>query len=661
MATDPLLNKEFDHRYLILRKLGSGGMADVYLAEDKELGRRVALKLLDDRHANDDQFVERFRREAQSAAGLNHPNIVSIFDRGQAEGTYYIAMEYLDGRTLKELLVRNGPTPVPIAIDYARQILGALAFAHRGGIVHRDIKPHNIVVRKDGRLKVTDFGIARSGASQMTEAGSIVGTAQYLSPEQARGAPVDARSDLYSLGIVLYEMLTGEVPYTGDAPVEIAMKHLTAVPEPPSKLRPDVPHDLDAIVMRALAKDPEQRYGSAEEMDADLARVARGVAVSQKTEEAMTQVLAGAGAATAATMITRPRTVTAPPAYRPPAPYYEEAARRRSVWPWLLGILACAIAAVGGYLIYQKIEDQLNKSTPIAVVDVRNLYQSLAKQKLKTQGFDVKVDKESSDTILPDRVIDQSPSPGSRIAPSSTVTIFVSTGKQRVTVPDVRRLTLNDAIARLNDVHLNPDVKDIYSSAPVSTVVGQAPAGGEKVLAHSKVRLNVSQGPKQITIPNVVGTPFPNAQSALEGAGFGVVRKDESSDQPKGEVTATDPQGGTTARQGTKVTVTVSKGPATAEVPDVTGRLRSDATQLLQAGGFLVTILFEDVTDPSQDGLVLAEDPHAGTKARHGASVTITVGRLVAPPPPTTTTAPTTTAAPPPPPTTTPVETTTTP
>jgi serine/threonine-protein kinase len=243
------------------------------------------------------------------------------------------------------------------------------------------------------------------------------------------------------------------------------------------------------------------------------------------------------------------------------------------------------------------------------------------------------------------------------------VTIFVSTGKQRVTVPDVRRLTLNDAIARLNDVHLNPDVKDIYSSAPVSTVVGQAPAGGEKVLAHSKVRLNVSQGPKQITIPNVVGTPFPNAQSALEGAGFGVVRKDESSDQPKGEVTATDPQGGTTARQGTKVTVTVSKGPATAEVPDVTGRLRSDATQLLQAGGFLVTILFEDVTDPSQDGLVLAEDPHAGTKARHGASVTITVGRLVAPPPPTTTTTPTTTAAPPPPPatTTTPVATTTTP
>ena len=280
---------------MIKRKLGSGGMADVYLAEDQELGRRVALKLLDDRHASDEQFVERFRREAQSAAGLNHPNIVSIFDRGQAEGTYYIAMEYLDGRTLKELLSATARRRSRSRSTTRGRSSARSSFAHRNGIVHRDIKPHNIIVGPDGRLKVTDFGIARSGASQMTEAGSIVGTAQYLSPEQARGAPVDPRSDLYSLGIVLYEMLTGKVPFTGDTPVEIAMKHLSQVPEPPSKLRPEVPHDLDAVVMRALAKDPDQRYGSAEEMDADLARVARGVAVSRETEDAMTQVLSGAG------------------------------------------------------------------------------------------------------------------------------------------------------------------------------------------------------------------------------------------------------------------------------------------------------------------------------------------------------------------------------
>src|ERR687885_185757 len=251
-VSDALIGSLFDGRYKVVRRLGSGGMANVYLAEDQELGRRIALKILNDRHAHDDQFVERFRREAKNAAGLSHPNVVAIYDRGEAEGTYYIAMEYLEGRSLKELIVTKGPTPIPVAIDYTRQMLGALAFAHKNGIVHRDIKPHNVVVAPDGRLKVTDFGIARSGASQMTEAGSIIGTAQYLSPEQARGAPVTPRSDIYSIGIVLYEMLTGAVPFTGETPLEIAMKHLSAVPEPPSTKRPEVPRDLDLVVLRAL-------------------------------------------------------------------------------------------------------------------------------------------------------------------------------------------------------------------------------------------------------------------------------------------------------------------------------------------------------------------------------------------------------------------------
>src|ERR671937_952002 len=279
-VSDTLIHTLFDGRYRILRKLGSGGMANVYLAEDQELGRRVAIKILNDRHANDDQFVERFRREAKNAAALSHPNIVSIYDRGEAEGTYYIAMECLQGRTLKELIVGRGPAPIRTAIEYARQILGAIGFAHRNGIVHRDIKPHNVVVDTEGRLKVTDFGIARSGASQMTEVGSIIGTAQYLSPEQARGAGVDQTSDLYSVGIVLYEMLTGHVPFTGETPLEIAMKHLSSVPKPPSELRPEVPHDLDMVVLRALAKDPDERYQSAEEMSADLARVSRGLGVT---------------------------------------------------------------------------------------------------------------------------------------------------------------------------------------------------------------------------------------------------------------------------------------------------------------------------------------------------------------------------------------------
>src|ERR687883_866172 len=284
--SDTLIDTLFDGRYKILRKLGAGGMANVYLAEDQELGRRVAIKILNERHANDEQFVERFRREAKNAAGLSHPNIVSIYDRGEAEGTYYIAMEFLDGRSLKELIISRGPTPMKIAIEYTRQILAAIGYAHRHGIIHRDIKPHNVLVDPEGRLKVTDFGIARSGASQMTEVGSIIGTAQYLSPEQARGSPVDQTSDLYSVGVVLYELLTGQVPFTGDTPLEIAMKHLSEVPKPPSELRPEVPHDLDLVVLRALAKDPAERYQTAEDMDADLKRVLDGMPIGAETESA---------------------------------------------------------------------------------------------------------------------------------------------------------------------------------------------------------------------------------------------------------------------------------------------------------------------------------------------------------------------------------------
>src|SRR3954471_17068616 len=300
-APDSLIDQVFHGRYKVVRKLGAGGMANVYLAEDQELGRRVAIKILDDRHSQDAHGLERFQREAKNAARLSHPNIVSIYDRGVSDGTYYIAMEYLEGRTLKELLVARGPTPIAVAIDYARQILAALGFAHRNGVVHRDIKPHNVSVAQDGRLKVMDFGIAHAGPSQMTETGSIIGTAQYLSPEQAKGTQVTPASDIYSVGVVLYEMLTGTVPFTGDTPLDIAMKHLSATPPAPSAKRPDVPPEIDAIVLRALAKNPGDRYQSAEEMDVDLARAARGQAIAPETEEMATQVLRGVGTATIAT------------------------------------------------------------------------------------------------------------------------------------------------------------------------------------------------------------------------------------------------------------------------------------------------------------------------------------------------------------------------
>ncbi len=633
-STDTRINRIFDTRYVIKRKLGSGGMADVYLAEDQELGRRVALKLLDDRHASDEQFVERFRREAQSAAGLNHPSIVSIFDRGQAEGTYYIAMEYLDGRTLKELLIRNGPTPPAIAIDYARQILGALAFAHRNGIVHRDIKPHNIIVRPDGRLKVTDFGIARSGASQMTEAGSIVGTAQYLSPEQARGAPVDPRSDLYSLGIVLYEMLTGKVPFTGDTPVEIAMKHLSQVPEPPSTLRPEVPHDLDAVVMRALAKDPDQRYGSAEEMDADLARVARGVAVSRETEDAMTQVLAGAGVAASQTMVTKPGPVATPPippAYRPPTPYYdyEEPPGRRSLLPWLLALLLIVAAAAGGWFLYTKIQDQLNDSKPVAVPDVTRLEVNLAKAKIEEAGLTPQVLRRPDDTVPAGQVADQNPAGGAKINKTSTVTLIVSTGIAQVAVPGVVGLDLTSAVQALAQKGFNSKIRRIYSGEQQDTVTGQLPAAGDRVDKGSTVTINVSRGAKPIVIPDVTGEPYANAQSALIGLGFTVGRIDAASDQqPQGVVISMDPPQGTAAPKGTRIVLTVSKGPTTSQVPDVTNLTQADATSILQGAGFTVATITQPVTDPSQDGIVISQNPRGNSTGQQGEVITITIGQL---------------------------------
>lgn len=660
MASDPLLNRVFDRRYLVLRKLGSGGMADVYLAEDQELGRKVALKMLNERHARDEQFVERFRREAQNAAGLGHPNIVQIFDRGQAEGTYYIAMEYLDGPTLKELLVKHRQAPIQTSIEYARQILEALAFAHRHGIVHRDIKPHNIVFGSDKRLKVTDFGIARSGTSQMTEVGSIVGTAQYLSPEQARGAPVDPRSDLYSLGIVLYELLTGEVPFSGDVAVEVAMKHLSTIPDPPSKLRPDVPRDLDAVVMRALAKEPDQRYDSAEDMAADLDRVARGVAIAPQTEEAMTLILSATSISSAATMISpRGTPPPAPPAYRKPG-YYDELPRRRRFWPWLLGLLAIAIVGIAGFLLYQQIQSQIDTNRTIAVQNVGRLKKANAVELLVAQGLQVAVERASSDIVPAGSVISQNPDSGVKVAKDSTVTIVVSSGTPTVIVQAVIGMSVDLATSTLTNVGLTVDRHDVYSAKPLGTVIAQDPPAVKdgqpvKAAAGSTVRINVSRGQQLLGVPNVIGDPIANAKSTLMDAGFKVVEVDVNAAEPAGNVIDQSPAANADATPGSTVTITVSKGPKTVSIPYLIGDNVADAEQLLQQKDLVSSVVEQEVTVPSQDGLVLDQIPAKGS-VEQGTTIALTVGHYTAATTPTTatTTVVTTTVTPPPVVTTTP-------
>jgi beta-lactam-binding protein with PASTA domain/predicted Ser/Thr protein kinase len=634
---DTLSGTLFAGRYRVARKLGGGGMADVYLAEDQELGRRVAVKILHERYANDDQFVERFRREATHAAGLSHPNIVSIYDRGETNGSYFIVMEYVEGRTLKELIRARGPCPIAVAIAYTRQILSALRYAHRNGVIHRDIKPHNVIVDPEGVVKVTDFGIARAGPSQMTEEGAIIGTAQYLSPEQARGAPVDQTSDLYSTGIVLYELLTGSVPFSGETPVEIAMKHLSETPDPPSALRAEVPHDLDLVVLRALAKEPADRYQSAAAMDADLETVAHGGHVPVETADAATMVLAG-GRGDAPTTVTQLRRGRAggPPGY--PPQYEPLAPRRRPIWPLLLGVGALLALLVGGWFVFETVKDQLAPAKPIAVPYVNGLQEALARNALTEKNLVPKVRHLSNPDVEEGLVFDQNPNPGTRVEKDTVVVIDVSTGKPQVTIPSVIGESEADAVKELTQANLDARVVEVSSNREEGTVTGQFPTSGTVVVEGTQVRINVSSGPKQITVPSVIGLPYEQAAAALQHEGFKVSRIDRDSDQEKGIVTDQTPSGGSSASQGSSVTLSVSKGPTTSAVPDVTTQAFDVAKATLEGAGFRVRTVLENTDDPSQDGIVISQDPGGGAQAKPKTVVTLFVGQLVS----TTDTTPTT-------------------
>ena len=642
--SDTLINTLFDGRYRILRKLGSGGMANVYLAEDEELGRRVAIKILNERYAGDDLFIERFRREAKSAAGLSHPNIVSIYDRGEAEGTYYIAMEVIEGRSLKELIMTHGALPVHTAIGYAKQLLEALRFAHRHGIIHRDIKPHNVLVSADQqvkanepRLKVTDFGIARHGASQMTEAGSIMGTAQYLSPEQARGAPVTAASDLYSAGVVLYEMLTGKVPFTGDSAIEIAMKHVNELPKPPSSLRPEIPPELDQIVLRALAKDPEDRYQTAEEFIEDLERVEAGLPISRSTATAATAILAGAAVGEATELLSESPTRVAapptppqhrPPTYPPSSPY-DEPPRKRKRWvPWLLVGLLLAAAILAGWWVYNQIQDQLEAAEPVGVPNVVGIERDLAITQIEDAELEAEVEEQASTEVEQGIVIEQSPPAGSRIAKGDTVTIVVSTGPNEVEIPALAGRTYGEAVDILEELGLEPRRVDVFSQRPVGVVASLDPKAGTLVDEGSVVTVRVSKGSQLIPVPDVLDQSEDSARAELETAGFEVqVVEAPSSSTPAGLVSAQNPDPGVEAARGSTVQITISTGPEQVRVPAVEGMAEADAQDALEAEGFVVEVECFVVVDPGQVGIVQDTDPEANALVESGSTVTIKVGQ----------------------------------
>ena len=616
--TEVAANTLVDTRYRILNRIGSGGMADVYLAEDTHLGRQVALKVLHRRFAQDQEFVERFRREAKSVAGLSHPNVVGVFDRGDHEGTYYIAMEHLPGRTLKEIVEAEAPLAQERAIDLGEQILQGAGYAHRHGVIHRDFKPHNVIVDQDGRAKVTDFGIARAGASEMTETGSIMGTAQYLSPEQAQGHAVAAASDLYSIGVMLYEMLAGRLPFEGESAVSVALKHLSEPPPPLSQFRPDVHPALEAVVMAALAKDPAQRWQSAEEF-------------AQGLEAARSQIDAGIDGAEGLAAVA-PVPLPAPPPETIPAangdgaaPPVAEPPRRRR-WPWFtLGLLALALA---GFLLYLGLSGAF---APEKVEVPRVAGQQLVRARavLEQSGFEVAETRVRSRQPL-DQVIDQDPNAGEEAEDGSTVTLEVSNGPGTVRVPSVAKLPQEQAIDDLQDVDLKvttePQSSDeVREGFAIRTV----PRAGEEVERDTRVTLFVSTGPEQITVPDVVGLSRESAEARLSAEGFGVGVQEQESEEAEGQVIAQSPEGSSRVDRGTTVTITVSTGIQQVGVPDVTGLPPREAEGQIRSVGLSSVRIERNVTDPDQDGVVIDQRPGAGVELDPGGQVVIVVGVLL--------------------------------
>ena len=581
-----------DGRYRIKGRIGSGGMADVYCADDSQLGREVALKVLHRRFARDREFVERFRREASAAAGLQHPNVVSVFDRGEFDGTYYISMERLPGRTLKDLIRDEAPLDQERVIAMAIQILQAAGFAHRRGIVHRDFKPHNVIVGPDDRLKVTDFGIARAGASEMTETGSIMGTAQYLSPEQAQGQRVGTPSDLYSIGIMIYEMLTGRVPFTGDSAVSIALKHVSETPPPLRSFRPDVHPRLEQAVGRALLKDPAQRYASADEFIAAL-------------EQARAAIASGDNGAPGGTSTWI-------------SPVREDRDDRGPRWPWvLLVVLLLALALMAALLQpWQGAEQQTVPSVVGSTAKRATLVLENAGFEVKTRGVESERDR--------GLVVSQDPRGGDKVDEGSTVVLAVSTGPGEALVPSVQNLPEDQARQALNDAGFKV-TQDLTPSTTVEkgVAIKTSPKEGTLAPKGSRVRLFVSSGPPPVAVPAVVGQAKEDARAALEDAGLKVTVTNVDSDAPKNEVVGQDPAAGTEVDKGSTVTITVSRGPQKVEVPDVVGQDKDSARATLRGAGFTVRVAEEPSTE--KEGTVLSQSPEGGREVKEGSTVTITV------------------------------------
>ena len=675
----------FNGRYELLRRIARGGMADVYLARDVSLDRQVAVKVLFPEFANDPSFVERFRREAKAAANLNHPNIVGIYDWGQEQGTYYIVMEYVVGRSMADVLRSTGPLSPDRAAEIASDVAEALSSAHSAGLVHRDVKLGNIIVSDDGQVKVADFGIATALAQRagdnLTHIGSVMGTATYFSPEQARGKALDGRSDLYSLGVVLYEMIVGKPPFTADTSTAVAVKHVQERPLPPSMLGVTIAQSLEAIILKLLAKNPANRYPRADDLRADLLRYLDGA------HQIPDRVVQPPPAPTSERPVTgarpprtgsqpRTRTGTGPvrvptasqpavggtgdsgvqppvapppppgggPQYVPPAYYYEEVHRSDGWKRTLLMVLGLVVlfGALGFLAVtfYDSLglddETSPTGTTPseeavlVEVPDVIGLSYGEADAQLRALGLEPEPSYQVNVEVPENTVFAQSPPAGQRIAEEGIVALTVSQD-EIPRVPSVRGRNRVDAEEILRNAGFGVIVIEGPSQAEAGTVVFQEPTSGTELALGEAVTITVSTGPGQIFVPDVRGqSPF-DAIQTLIGQGFRVAeRREPSIEVPEGEIIDTDPPHGFPVSAGLEVFIIISDGPPLVTIPDVQGLLFDTGRLAIEREGLVIgTVTFEPVEPESTDvGRILAQTPPPDLEVATETAVDVVVGEL---------------------------------
>ncbi|WP_197319517.1 Stk1 family PASTA domain-containing Ser/Thr kinase [Saccharomonospora sp. NB11] len=635
------------NRYELGDTLGYGGMSEVHHGHDTRLGREVAVKILRADLARDPMFQERFRREAQNAAALNHPAIVAVYDTGEADTEYgplpYIVMEYVEGRTLRDIVKTEGPMPQKRAMEVMADVCAALDFSHRHGIIHRDVKPANVMITRTGAVKVMDFGIARAvhdGQAAMTQTAAVIGTAQYLSPEQARGETVDARSDVYSAGCVLYELVTGEPPFTGDSPVAVAYQHVREAPNPPSESNPAVSPELDAVVLMALAKSTSERYQSAAEMRSDLVRTLSGqrpaapMAGAVPVEDERTQVL------------NAPRTPEPadepyePQPYDDPAEDARQRRKRRAITAVALTLLVLGAVAFitwinGGF-----------KSTPAqgTVPDVVDLRVEQAEKELRDAGFS-EIDREevvcldnppsgdakcTADQI--GKVIETDPPAGAETELTNKILLRVGTAPEKVSVPDLKGLSPEAAETELSDVNLRLDqnYEEVEVDDPnlYGKVVGQDPAAGKEVEQGHSVSIKVGKQPDMVQVPNMTGKSFEEAKATLEGLDLVVDRKDVDHEEPEGTVVSQEPNGGS-VEAGSTVVLSVSNGSKSQiQLPDFTGMTYEEAVKALKDAGWTGTASQQPQTTDDEDmvGRVIGSNPPAGSAIAKNQNITLIIG-----------------------------------